>query len=213
MTKLPNTLTALIEIAFNRYLNLDPEAKRRMPALAGKVVQINIREIDVALFMKVTGNRIEVLSSYDGEIHSQIRASILSLVKMGVAKDTSALGEDIEMSGELDVGRQFRDLLAKVDIDWEEVLSRYTGDIVAHKIGNSIRWVKNWGTKTTDSLGKDVVEYLQEESRQLPSAYEVNQFITDVDDVRMGVDRAEARIKELRKHLPLERFDNNEAQD
>jgi ubiquinone biosynthesis protein UbiJ len=213
VTKLPNTLTALIEIAFNRYLNLDPDAKSRMPALAGKVLQINIRDLDVTLFIKVTGNRIEVLSSYDGEIHSQMHASIITLMKMGMASDASVVGEDIEMSGDLDVGRQFRDLMAKVDIDWEEILSRYTGDIVAHKIGNAMRLVKNWGTKTTDSLSKDVGEYLQEESGQLPSTYEVKQFVEQVDEVRMSVDRAAARTNQLEKHLRHGDSDNNEALD
>lgn len=213
MTKLPNTLTALIEIAFNRYLNLDPDAKERMPAMDGKVIQINIRDLDVALFMKVTSNRIEVLSSYDGEIHSQMHASIVTLMKIGMASSTSVVGEDIEMSGDLDVGRQFRDLLAKVDIDWEEILSRYTGDIVAHKIGNAVRLVKNWGAKTTDSLSKDVGEYLQEESGQLPSAYEVKQFVEQVDEVRMGVDRAAARLNQLEKYLHQDHSDNREALD
>ena len=213
MTKLPNTITALIEIAFNRYLNLDPDAKGRMPAIAGKAIQINIRDLDVALYMKVTSNRIEVLSSYDGEIHSQMHASVLTLMKMGMASGTSVVGEDIEMSGDLDVGRQFRDLLAKVDIDWEEILSRYTGDIVAHKIGNAVRLVKNWSAKTTDSLSKDVGEYLQEESGQLPSAYEVKQFVEQVDEVRMGVDRAAARMNQLKQYLRHGHSDNSEALD
>jgi ubiquinone biosynthesis protein UbiJ len=213
VTKLPNTLTALIEIAFNRYLNLDPDAKSRMPALAGKVLQINIRDLDVTLFIKVTGNRIEVLSSYDGEIHSQMHASIITLMKMGMASDASVVGEDIEMSGDLDVGRQFRDLMAKVDIDWEEILSRYTGDIVAHKIGNAVRLVKNWGAKTADSLSRDMGEYLQEESGQLPSTYEVKQFVEQVDEVRMSVDRAAARTNQLEKHLRHGDSDNNEALD
>ncbi|WP_455365999.1 ubiquinone biosynthesis accessory factor UbiJ [Kaarinaea lacus] len=201
MSKLPNTVTALIEIAFNRYLNLDPDAKSAMPAMAGKVIKITVRELDIALFMKVNGDRIEVLPSYEGEIHSQMRASIVSLMKMGMASDASVVGEDIEMSGDLDAGRQFRDLLAKVDIDWEEILSRYTGDVVAHKIGNAVRLVKNWGKKTTESLSKDVGEYLQEEGKHLPSAYEVKQFVAQVDEVRLGVDRAEARIKQLEKLL------------
>lgn len=211
MTKLPNTITALLEIALNRYLSLDPDAKRNFPALSEKVIQINIRDLDIVFFMKVFGGRIEVFSSYEDEIHCTMKASILSLMKLGIASDASALSEDIEMSGDLDVGRQFRDLLARVDIDWEEIVSRYMGDIVAHKLGNAVRSLTSWGKKTSDSLRKDVGEYLQEESRQLPSAFEVSQFVTQVDDVRMGVDRAEARIKQLQKHFQEKISGKNEA--
>lgn len=213
MNKLPNTISALIEITLNRYLNLDPGAKTTITAMDGKVIQISIRDLDVPLFMKVTGNRIEVLSLYEGETHSQMRASIISLMKMGTTSDASVMGEDIEMSGDLDVGRQFRDLLAKVDIDWEEILSRYTGDIVAHKIGNVVRLLNSWGKNTVESLRKDVGEYLQEESRQLPSSYEVKQFVMQVDDVRMAVDRAEARIRQLQNLSRATNPDVNEAQD
>jgi ubiquinone biosynthesis protein UbiJ len=211
VTKLPNTITALIEITLNRYLSLDPDAKRNFPALSEKVIQINIRDLDIVFFMKVSGGRIEVLPSYDDEIHCAMKASILSLMKLGVASDASVLGEDIEMSGDLDVGRQFRNLLARVDIDWEEIASRYMGDIVAHKLGNAVRSLTGWGKKTSNSLRKDVGEYLQEESRQLPTAFEVSQFVAGVDDVRMGVDRAEARFKQLQKQIQEKFSGNNEA--
>ncbi|WP_455199915.1 ubiquinone biosynthesis accessory factor UbiJ [Kaarinaea lacus] len=215
MTKLPHTITTLIEIAFNRYLDMDPDARARMPAMADKVIKITIREIDLPLIMRVRENHIDVLSSYDSDVHSEMRASALSLMKLGMAGDasTSALGEDIEMSGDLETGRQFRDLLSKVDIDWEEILSQYTGDIIAHKIGNSIRTLTNWGRKTVDSLAKDVSEYLQEESRQIPSQHEIIDYLAKIDDIRLAADRAEARVKQLEILLQKAGSDVGEASD
>lgn len=213
MTKLPHTITTLIEIAFNRYLDMDPDAKTMMPAMAGKVIKITIREIDLPLIMRVRDNHIDVLPSYDSDIHSEMQASALSLMKLGMAGDasSSALGGDIEMSGDLETGRQFRDLLSKVDIDWEEILSQYTGDIIAHKIGNSIRTLTNWGRKTADSLSKDVSEYMQEESRQIPSQSEVKEYLAKVDDMRLATDRAEARVKQLQNHFQANNTDVDEA--
>ncbi|WP_455209524.1 ubiquinone biosynthesis accessory factor UbiJ [Kaarinaea lacus] len=213
MNKFPNTITTLIEITLNRYLDLDPDAKSNMSALADKIIQITIRDLDVPLYMKVSGDRIEVLSSFDEAVDSEIRASVISLMKMGLARDAKVVGEDIEMSGDLETGRQFRDLLAKVDIDWEEILSGYTGDIMAHKIGNSVRILRNWGKKTVEALRKDISEYLQEEGRQLPSPYEVTQFIKQVDDVRLAVDRAEARINHLENRWRQSHSDTHEALD
>ena len=213
MTKLPHTITTLIEIAFNRYLDMDPDTKALMPAMAGKVIKITIREIDLPLIMRVSESRIDVLPSYDADIPSEMRASVFSLMKLGMAGDASAsaMGGDIEMSGDLEVGRQFRDLLSKVDIDWEEILSQYTGDIVAHKIGNSVRILADWGKKTADSLRKDVSEFLQEESRQIPSQYEVKEYLAKVDDMRMATDRAEARVKQLQIRFQANNTDADEA--
>ena len=213
MTRLPHTITTLIEIAINRYIALDPDTKAAVPAMADKVIKIIIRELDLPLIFRISDSRIEVFPSYDSEIHSEMRASVYSLVKLSMASDasSSAIGGDIEMSGDLETGRQFRDLLGKVDIDWEEILSQYTGDIVAHKIGNSIRTITNWGKKTVDSLSKDVSEYLQEESRQIPSQYEIKDYLTNVDDIRLAVDRVEARIKQLESRFQKSSTDVNEA--
>jgi len=213
VTKLPHTITTLIEIALNRYLDMDPDTKATMPAMAGKVIKITIREMDLPLIMRVSDNRIDVLSSYDLDIDSEMRASVFSLMKLGMAGDASAsaMGGDIEMSGDLETGRQFRDLLSKVDIDWEEILSQYAGDIVAHKIGNSVRMLANWGKKTADSLRKDVSEYLQEESRQIPSQYEIKEYLAKVDDIRLASDRAEARVKQLKNRFQANNTDVDEA--
>ena len=215
MTKLPHTITTLIEIALSRYIDMDPDTKSEMPALADKVIKITIREIDLPLIMQVSDSRIKVLPSYDSEIHSEMRASVFSLMKLSTASDasSSALGGDIEMSGDLETGRQFRDLLSKVDIDWEEILSQYTGDIVAHKIGNSIRTLTDWGKKTLESLSKDVSEYLQEESRQVPTQYEIKDYLAKVDDVRLATDRVEARTKQLENRLQKLNTDVDEAAD
>ena len=200
MKHLPHTITALIEISFNRYLALDPEAKSELKKLSGKALKITIRELDLPVFLLVTDSQINVLSIYEDEVDASMRASVFSLAKLALASDSgeSLLGGEIEMSGNMEVGRQFRNMLKNVDIDWEEVVSKYTGDIVAHQLGNTVRAISQWGNDTVNSLSKDLSEYLQEESRDLPSPTEVKQFLKSVDDVRLAVERAEARIKLLK---------------
>ena len=47
-------------------------------------------------------------------------------------------------------------------------------------------------------MGDNIREYLQEESRDLPSRYEVDRFTREVAAVRDDVDRLEARIRRLK---------------
>lgn len=201
MTTLPHTLTTLIEIALNRYLNMDPEIKSSIRVMSGRVIRITIRELDAPIIVQIGENRINVLPGWDDAVDSEMLTSAITLMKLGMARDAgaSALSSGIEMSGDLETGRQFRDLLARVDIDWEEILSQYTGDIIAHKVGNSVRTIANWGRNTADALQKNVTEYLQEESRQLPSQFEIETFLAGVDEIRLATDRAEARITNLQK--------------
>lgn len=205
MKHLPHTITALIEISFNRYLALDPDAKSELKKLSGKTLKIIIRELDLPIFLHVNGMQLNVLSVYEDEVDASMCASMFDLAKLALVNDSgeSMLGGEIEMSGNMEVGRQFRSILKNVDIDWEEVVSKYTGDIVAHQLGNTVRAISQWGGDTINSLSKDMSEYLQEESRELPSSSEVKQFLKSVDEVRLSVERAEARIKLLKTPAKL----------
>ena len=46
-------------------------------------------------------------------------------------------------------------------------------------------------------MGANIREYLQEESRDATSRYEVDRFATNVNTLRDDVDRLEARINRL----------------
>jgi ubiquinone biosynthesis protein UbiJ len=58
-----------------------------------------------------------------------------------------------------------------------------------------------WGSTTADTLGKDLAEYMHEESRMLPQQAEINDFLSAIDEFRSDVDRVEARIKRLIQKL------------
>lgn len=183
----------------NRYLALDPGSPAKIAALHGKVLQVTVKEWDAALYLRAGAERLEVLSACDESVHCRMGTSVLSLISLGLARDggESALGGDITMSGDMDAGRRFHALFKDADIDWEEVLAEYSGDIIAHQVGNALRGLSNWGRQSVDSLMRDVSEYLQQESRQLPTRHEIDQYLDAVDRLRLSVERAEARIRQL----------------
>ncbi|MCB1155828.1 sterol-binding protein, partial [bacterium] len=88
-------------------------------------------------------------------------------------------------------------ILDDMDIDWEEMLSRYTGDIVAHQLGNLVRGANRWLSRSAGVIEQDLGEYLQEEARSLPPRLEVQDWMNEVDAARSDLDRLEARIKRI----------------
>ena len=48
-------------------------------------------------------------------------------------------------------------------------------------------------------MNANIREYLQEESRELPSRYEVERFTADVNALRDDVERLAARVQRLRQ--------------
>jgi ubiquinone biosynthesis protein UbiJ len=103
----------------------------------------------------------------------------------------------VSISGDTELGQRFQEFMRALDIDWEEQLSRVSGDIVAHKVGNTVRGFFAWGAQTANSIRQDVREYLQYESHVLPDTREVMAFATEVDKTRDHVERLQARINRL----------------
>jgi ubiquinone biosynthesis protein UbiJ len=69
--------------------------------------------------------------------------------------------------------------------------------VAARQVANLARGVLQWGRRASGSLTGSVVEYLQEEGRDLPTRTEVDEFLEGVDGLREDVDRVEARVSRL----------------
>jgi ubiquinone biosynthesis protein UbiJ len=101
----------------------------------------------------------------------------------------------LELTGDAHVADRFQRLLSFAKPDIEEELSNVIGDAAAHRLANLARGV--WGRGARSTMGANIREYLQEESRDAPSRYEVDRFTANVNALRDDVDRLEARINRL----------------
>jgi ubiquinone biosynthesis protein UbiJ len=86
-----------------------------------------------------------------------------------------------------------------VEIDWEEYLSQFVGDIVSHKIGNFLRRVSRFAKESGKTIGMDISEYLRYEKQALLDKSEVDEFNQAVDEVRDDVERLQKRLERLEK--------------
>ena len=200
--KLPSLVLAGLEMALNRYLSLDADTLARLAALSGKVIAVELRGLGVTLIMVPHAGGIQLLGDYRGTPDTVISGTPISLARTGYGKDRGALfAGEVEIRGDVTVGQRFEAVLREIDIDWEEQLSRLVGDVAAHQVGRLVRDTVAWGAKSADSLGRDVSEYLQEESRQVPQRDEVDAFLAAVDGLRNDVERLEARVKRLQARI------------
>ncbi len=198
-------LIATIETALNQLFSLDPDTYARLARFKGRIIAFHISDLNQTLYFFPDQQGFQIISHYEGEADTTITGSLLAFAKMAVADDhakTRAVFKgDIRITGDIALGQHFQSLFKQLDIDWEEHLSRMTGDVVAHSLGNMARSFFGWGQHTVHSLSMDVSEYIQYESRDIASAPEIEHFNKQVDQVRSQVDRAEARVNRLLQHL------------
>lgn len=195
-----------LEQAVNFTLAHDPKTGERLTRLQGRVIAIELRGTGITLTMIPTPEgKLRLMGGYEGEADTTLRGAPLALMRMSSGRTGEGMfSGEVEIDGDVELGTQIQRIFERLDIDWEEHLSRLTGDIIAHQIGNTVRGLFAWGERAAEHLGRDTVDYLQEEREILPVNWEVEEFIQGVDTLRSDVDRLEARVKRLQRALEKE---------
>ncbi len=202
--KPPALFFSALELALNGYLRLDPDTLRRLGALAGKVIAVELRGLDLTLYLLPHAEGLRIEGAYDmGVPDALLSGAPFALARLGIAKHAKGtlFNGDVEIHGDIELGQRFKAILDGIDVDWEEHVSRITGDVLAHQIGNVARGMVKWGSGALDTVSRDVAEYLHEESRDLPTCSEVDEFLASIDTLRSDADRLEVRVQRLQGWL------------
>lgn len=197
-------LVATVEGALNAYLRLDPSSAAPLNALSGKVIAIELREVDRTFYLLPSASGIQVCSQYEGLPDATLRGTLWALLWLGTQKGSDGQARAalfsgaVEISGDVELGQHFKRILDDMSVDWEELVSKVSGDILAHQAANTVRQAQTWGAHLLVTLGQNFAEYQQEESRNLPTQAEVDELLKAVDTLRDDVERIEQRMYRLR---------------
>jgi ubiquinone biosynthesis protein UbiJ len=191
---------ATLEQLLNQAIRLDPETPRRLAPMHGHIIELKLTDLGISFYLIPEPNGIQLLSHFEGEPDCTLRGSTLGLARMRGTRESAdqLFGGSVEITGDTHLAQEFGEFLSGLDIDWEEQLSKLTGDVIAHKIGNVSRGLFHWSHNQTLTFEQNLREYLQEELRLIPSRPEIEPFLADVDRLRDDVERLEARISLLK---------------
>lgn len=196
-------VTSGLETALNSALRLDPESFNKLERFSGKVIAIELQGLELRLYLLPGADGISLMSQYEAEPDTILSGTPLAMAKMALGPDASQVlfAGEVTIQGDVETGQGFKRLLDELDIDWEEHLARYTGDITAHKLGDLLRVTTAWGQQALGILARDATEYFQQEGQDLPVPATVRQFMHDVDELQDDAARLETRVTRLRQYI------------
>ena len=199
---------ASLERAINALLALDPLARRRLARHHGKVIAVHLRGPELTLyFIPDEKGNLQLQGRIEGEPDALLSGSPLDLIRSGdrQAGSDQLFSGRVTLTGDTALAHDFGATLAGLEIDWEEQLSKITGDLVAHEVGEAVRTLGRYAETTGERLARDLGEYLTEEARLLPHPNEVALFVEAVDRLRDDTERLEARINRLERRFATRR--------
>ena len=196
-------LIGALEATLNQYLALDQDSGYFLTPLVGKVIAVTVLPFDETIYLCPTTDSIQCLDQFPEPADTRLSGSLWALGLMGLSSTPmrSVFSGEVKIEGDMQTGRKFQELFAKLDIDLEEKLSQFTGDIIAHKLANFFRAGQSWSKDSLETFKMNATEFLQEETRDLPSAPEVDIYYAQVDELRTDFDRLQSRIDRLENIL------------
>lgn len=209
-------ISASIERIINHLLKLDPDSVNALQAIKNKQLTVKIREFPWPLTFVFSG-RVDVLIAEQPQDTAQGSADCyieLSLNTIEALKDTSQItkliqSNDLKLEGDLKVAQGFGDLLKNIEIDWEDQLSKYTGDIAAHSIFEAGRNAFGEVSRHTEKLITMLGEGALEEKQLAAHRVMVEDFCEQVNGLRSATARLEARLTQLENDSDLVQQDGD----
>ena len=199
-TEIILTLTEALETSINHALKQDPATLEKFASIQGKVIAFEMTDLDLTLYIFPHNEGVQVKYLYEGNADTTLQGNTLAFVNMSFGDATeSFFSGDVRIKGEIELGQRFKRILDKLDLDWEEWLSGYTGDLVAFKAGSLIRSFGSWGKDALKTLELDAREYIQDEGQLSPHSAELEEFTNNISQLRNDTARLEARVSRIQK--------------
>jgi ubiquinone biosynthesis accessory factor UbiJ len=198
---------AVVESVINRSIGGSIQASAAAARLNRTTLRLEVEGLP-AIHAAIHANRLALMASGAAAdaVISGPPISLLRLLAGGVDGARSRAAQDraatqgrgaVRISGDAEIAARYRELFALARPDFEEEASRLVGDLPARKLSQLAAGARSLVARVRRAAGENLAEYLTEESRDLPSKAELEEFLAGVDELRETADRVDARLTRL----------------
>jgi ubiquinone biosynthesis accessory factor UbiJ len=211
---------AAIEAVLNRSIDRSSRAAAAASRLNRTSLQIDVDGVG-RMRAAVTGGRIVLLSGEGQGADAVIAGSPVALLAslaggapgagqggasragggQGAGRAADERRANVHISGDAQIAARYRELFVLARPDLEEELSQFVGDFAARRASLIARAALSWISKAGRTAGENIAEYLTEESRDLATKAELEEFLAGVDRLRETADRVAARLSRIEQRL------------
>lgn len=191
-----------LELALERMLALDPDTRDALSALDGRHVDIRLDAPALGLRLDVDGQRLRVGPLVDdAPADLAVRGSLGGFLAQlpFLQRDGATATGRVRLEGDADLARRLQSLARGFDPDWQLPFAQVFGDVLGVQIAQAVATGLSRARVVGRTLAESTAEYLTEESRDVVGRHELDAFFDDVDGLRDGVERLQARVTRLRR--------------
>jgi len=189
-----------LELMLNRAIANSPSALAECEALTGQVLSLHFTDFRKTFYLLPNAAGVQLMTQAPGPVNAGLRGTLAGISALSLQDrpwSGSVIGA-VESEGDPQTVLCLRHLLRLAAPDWDAHLARFTGDVVAHAVGNAVRSGMQWLRRGFDILSLDLAEYAQYEAKLVPDPAEAQVFAREVERLQDDVTALEARVRRLR---------------
>ncbi|NND46013.1 MAG: hypothetical protein HKN58_11890 [Xanthomonadales bacterium] len=201
-TPFPAMFAGLLEAAINRVLALDAASARRVLALQGKCLQLDLEGLEITLFLAFDSGSVLVSLDHDGEPDTTISGTPLALFGMAAPGDSGQWGlpgSDVTIAGNANLARDVERLFSRLDPDWQQPATELFGDVLGFQLASGLQQGLAALGEAARNTADMTARYFRDESGELVRPAEVTEFSRAVDAISDAADRLQARLDALKE--------------
>lgn len=197
--KLPPLLIAGIETALNAVLYRDRSLKAARQRLNGKVLSIQLQEIDHPLVLVFSEHQLDILQQWEDQADCTVALRLSTLPKLRDRQQLTALirAEELDVQGDLRVVQHFSAMMDLAELDPAEYLAPWTGDVLAETLSQGVKSGISWLKADATRKHRYLAETLTEEWRVAPGALELAWYAEEVEATQRELESLEARLDKM----------------
>ena len=170
-------------------------ARDRLQAYAGRHARLGLGPVVLNLAITAEGTFATAAEEGEADVTIALPADApLRMVRGGVAE----VMKGAQVTGGADLAEALGYVLRNLRWDAEEDLSRFVGDIAAHRLVKGAERFVAWQKDAAQRLGENLAEYLRYENPQLVKQEDFAAFSSDVAALRAQMDALEKRLAKLK---------------
>lgn len=196
-------LLAGVEAGLNKVLALDATALPRLAALQGRVIAVDCTAPALRLFLLPGADGLRLAGHWEAPADCTLRAPAGRLLELAVRRDKSAVlhAPDVELDGHSACLLDLAAILQDLELDWESALAEWLGPLGAVALARPLQGAGQWSGDALASLRLNLADWLAEEARLLAGRQEAEARFAELDDLKLALDRLEARSERLARRL------------
>lgn len=178
-----------LEIAVNRALAASPEA---LEALAAErdALGLELRDLGWRFTLCPVPHGI-ALAPGDEKARAAVSTSLVGLARLAAGEDARTMGEALRLSGDAEYAQQFFDIFRDAGVDLKAELGSLLGPDLVQRAGSLARELLGGGRQALRSALFGTAGGGDELATGLA------QWMEEVDELAVDMDRAEARVSRL----------------